>query len=155
MRASQRTVTVFAAAAGVVLAGGLAFADGAPPPPPDRPPAAAADHPTAATSAIELPTGDPDPQRPDAPGGGRAGNGDRGEDRRADGGRAAPAIANEYLRESATPELLEACREANGTNKNRANWRGKLVSAVARELRGRTFGPDEEHVVTDDVEDRC
>lgn len=154
MRASLRTVTVVSAAAGVVLAGGLAFADGATPP--DRPPAApVTDHPTAAASAIELPTGDPDPQRPDAPGEGSAGKGDRGEDRRADGGRAAPAIANEYLRESATPELVEACREANGTNKNLANWRGKLISAVAREFRGQTFGPDEEHVVTDDVEDRC
>jgi hypothetical protein len=71
-----------------------------------------------------------------------------------DEGRDAPAIANEYLK-GLDSDKLEACKLANGTNKNRANWHGQLISKVAQHFEGQTFGPSKEHVVTDYVDSQC
>jgi hypothetical protein len=71
-----------------------------------------------------------------------------------DEGRDAPAIANEYLK-GLDSDKLEACKLANGTNKNKANWHGQLISKVAQHFEGQTFGPSKEHVVTDYVDSQC
>jgi hypothetical protein len=72
----------------------------------------------------------------------------------ADEGRDAPAIANEYLKGLDGVEL-EICKAANGTNKNKANWHGQLISKVAHQFEGQSFGPSREHIVTDFVDGTC
>lgn len=70
-------------------------------------------------------------------------------------GRHAPAIANEFLNHDADESVLAACRAALGTNDNRSNWHGNLISAVAEHFGDRVFTEDEEHVVVDHVLDLC
>lgn len=70
-------------------------------------------------------------------------------------GRDAPAIANEWLHEVATDAELASCQEANGTNTGQANWHGQLISKVAQFFEGQSFGPSEEHVVIEKVQEYC
>jgi len=70
-------------------------------------------------------------------------------------GRDAPAIANEWLHESATAEELVACQDANGTNQGGTNWHGQLIVKVAQFFEGQTFTPEEEQVVIDQVREFC
>jgi hypothetical protein len=72
----------------------------------------------------------------------------------ADEGRDAPAIANEYLKGLSSTQLT-ACKENNGTNKNQANWHGQLISKVAHQFEGQSFGPSREHIVTSFVNGEC
>jgi hypothetical protein len=66
--------------------------------------------------------------------------------------RDAPAIANEYLRNRADNG---DCQERQGTNKNKNNWHGQLVSKVAKEFAERSFTASQEGVVTTFVESLC
>ena len=63
--------------------------------------------------------------------------------------RGAPAIANEYLRDRAN---IADCKDNLGTNKNKSNWHGQLISAVAHEFEGTTFTEAEVHAF---VEEAC
>lgn len=70
-------------------------------------------------------------------------------------GRAAPAIANDYLRNDADAATLAACREANGTNPDKTNWHGQLVAKVAQFFEGQSFTEDREYIVIDKVREFC
>lgn len=70
-------------------------------------------------------------------------------------GRGAPAIANDYLHNTAAAATLAACQEANGTNNGNANWHGQLIAKIAQYFEGQTFTPDEEYVVIDKVNEYC
>lgn len=52
--------------------------------------------------------------------------------------RDAPAIANTYLSD-ASDAYTDNCKAAQGTNKNRSNWHGQLISKVARQFEGQSF----------------
>lgn len=77
---------------------------------------------------------------------------DEDQDQDQDDGRGAPAIANAHLRASAD---TSDCREAMGTNPNKANWRGKLISNVAQHFAGQEFAAGEESIVTEYVDSLC
>jgi hypothetical protein len=70
-------------------------------------------------------------------------------------GRHAPAIANDYLANDADRATLEACQDANGTNRNQSNWHGQLINKIAQHFEGRTFAKDEEYIVIDKVHEYC
>jgi hypothetical protein len=67
-------------------------------------------------------------------------------------GRDAPAIANAYLHAS---DDNSDCKELQGTNKNKNNWHGQLISKVAKHFEGQTFVPSQESLVTDYVDTLC
>jgi hypothetical protein len=69
-------------------------------------------------------------------------------------GRDAPAIANDWLHNTATAAELAACREANGT-KNKSNWHGQLISKVAQLFEGQSFTASQESVVINQVKAYC
>jgi len=70
-----------------------------------------------------------------------------------DEGRAAPAIANQYLRSTDGAGTAAAC-EAKYEDSN--NWHGEVISAVAQsELQGQTFTPAQESIVTTWVDNHC
>jgi hypothetical protein len=66
--------------------------------------------------------------------------------------RDAPAIANEHLRNRADNS---DCQDANGTNKNKNNWHGQLISKVAKHFDGQSFTAAQEGTVTSYVEGLC
>jgi len=70
-------------------------------------------------------------------------------------GRAAPAIANDYLHNDADKATLAACQEANGTNLGKTNWHGQLINKVAQFFEGESFTEDEEWIVIDQVREFC
>jgi hypothetical protein len=72
-----------------------------------------------------------------------------------DPGRAAPAIANEYLRTHTDADFLASCKGANGTNRNKSNWHGQLITKVADQFEGQTFARGSEGPVMDYVDSLC
>lgn len=70
-------------------------------------------------------------------------------------GREAPAIANDWLHNTATAGELAACGAALGTNDNQSNWQGNLIADVAQQFPDQTFAPDQEYVVVDAVRELC
>jgi hypothetical protein len=70
-------------------------------------------------------------------------------------GRDAPAIANDYLHNTADAATLAACQVTNGTNANQGNWQGQLINKIAQFFDGQTFTPEEEYVVVDKVLEFC
>ena len=70
-------------------------------------------------------------------------------------GRDAPAIANDYLHNTADEATLAACQAANGTNGNLSNWHGQLIGKVAQYFEGQTFAADQEYIVIDKVLELC
>ena len=70
-------------------------------------------------------------------------------------GRDAPAIANDWLHNTATADELAACQAALGTNTNQANWQGNLIEDIAQMFPDETFPPDQEYVVVDAVKSLC
>jgi len=73
----------------------------------------------------------------------------------ADDDRAAPAITNDYLDKVADEATLAACQAANGTNQDKTNWRGQLITKVAQFFQGETFAEDAEWIVIDQVRVFC
>lgn len=70
-------------------------------------------------------------------------------------GRDAPAIANDYLHNAADEATLAACQEANGTNRDKTNWHGQLITKIAQFFEGQSFTEDEEYIVVDKVREYC
>lgn len=70
-------------------------------------------------------------------------------------GRDAPAVANDWLHNTATLEQLAACRALNGTNKTGSNWHGQLIGKVAQHFEGQSFSTAQEQVVVDQVKAYC
>jgi hypothetical protein len=68
--------------------------------------------------------------------------------------RDAPAIANEYLKQQSN-EYTDNCKAQNGTNKNKNNWHGQLISKVAQEFEGQSFTLAQEDLVTGYVDLLC
>jgi hypothetical protein len=64
----------------------------------------------------------------------------------------APEIANAYLSDRLDNS---DCKEAFGNNKNKSNWHGQLISAVAQHFQGQTFTNSTKAIVEDYVEDAC
>jgi hypothetical protein len=71
-----------------------------------------------------------------------------------DPGREASAIANAFLK-AADADQVAACRAANGTNRNQANWDGQLISKVSAQFGDQTFTTAQEQIVIDLVLDLC
>lgn len=63
-------------------------------------------------------------------------------------GKDAPAVANEYLKTLSSAQL-NACMTNQGTNKNKSNWHGMLISKIAQEYEGNTNGWTDEDVQSD------
>lgn len=70
-------------------------------------------------------------------------------------GRDAPAIANDYLHNVADGATRAACQEANGTNRDKANWHGQLINKIAQYFEGQSFTEDEEWIVVAKVREYC
>ena len=66
--------------------------------------------------------------------------------------RDAPAIANEYLRDRGNND---DCMDAQGTNKNKNNWHGQLISRIAKHFEGQSFTAAQEDEVHDAVDTLC
>lgn len=70
-------------------------------------------------------------------------------------GRDAPAIANDFLRDVADAETLAACQDVNGTNADKSDWHGQLITKIAQFFEGQSFTEDEEHIVVEKVLEYC
>ncbi len=72
-------------------------------------------------------------------------------------GRDAPAIANDFLHNTADAATRAACQAANGSRRQpeRELARPSCISKIAQFFDGQTFTPDEEYVVVDKVLEYC